>query len=110
MNNDNMNNQQVNQQPVEQQYNVDQAPLSDKVPEATKEKQCEFGFWLSICTFVASFFFVFLIVDFLVLTTCFFFGKQGLKTKKRGKAIATMVISIITAVLVIVTFAINLNR
>ena len=64
-----------------------------------KEKMCEIGFWVSILGLITSFFGVMYGVIIYILT--FYFAVNGLKTRKRGKAIATIIISIISIVIVV---------
>lgn len=64
-----------------------------------QEKVCEIGFWLSLVGLLLSFFGV--SYGLLVYIMDFYFASQGLKTRKRGKAIATIVLSIISLVIVI---------
>lgn len=61
---------------------------------------CEIGFWLSILGLVCSFFGV--AYGIFVYIIDFYFASQGLKTKKRGKAIATIVLSIISILIIII--------
>lgn len=64
-----------------------------------QEKLCEIGFWLSILGVVLAFFGITYGVIIYMLN--FYFASQGLKTKKRGKAIATIVLSIISIFIII---------
>lgn len=64
-----------------------------------QERLCEIGFWLSILGLVLSFFGITYGVIIYMLN--FYFASQGLKTKKRGKAIATIVLSIISIFIII---------
>lgn len=111
--NQNIQNQNIQQnqnimgekqsQPIQQTY---QQPSSQQFAqtfqdETTKkqEKMCEIGFWISIfglfCSFMGVAFGVIIyIIDF-------YFASQGLKTRKKGKAIATIVLSIISILIVI---------
>lgn len=59
-----------------------------------QEKMCEVGFWLSILGLIFSFFGV--AYGVIVYVANFYFASQGLKTRKRGKAIATIVLSSIS--------------
>ena len=59
-----------------------------------KGKLCEIGFWISILGVLGALGGVAL--GLLVYVMDFYFASQGLKTKKRGKAIATIVLSIIS--------------
>jgi len=64
-----------------------------------QEKMCEIGFWLSLfgllCSFVGVTYGVF------VYIMNFYFASQGLKTRKKGKAKATIVLSIISILIII---------
>lgn len=64
-----------------------------------QEQMCNIGFWLSIVGFLCSFLGVTYGVIIYVLN--FYFASQGLKTRKKGKAIATIVLSIISILIVI---------
>lgn len=69
--------------------------------ETTKKQEtmCEVGFWLSIVGLVLSFIGVTYGVIIYILN--YYFASQGLKTRKRGKAIATIVLSTISIVVII---------
>lgn len=73
--------------------------------ETTKkqEKLCEIGFWLSIfgvfCSLIGK------PVGIIIYIMDFYFASQGLKTRKRGKAIATIVLSIISILIIIFELA-----
>lgn len=69
--------------------------------ETTKrqETMCEVGFWLSIVGIILSFFGVTYGVIIYLLN--YYFASQGLKTRKRGKAIATIVLSSVSIVIII---------
>ena len=73
--------------------------------ETTKkqEKMCEWGFWLSIFGLLASF--VGVAYGVIVYILNFYFASQGLKTRKRGKAIATIVMSIISIIIIVIQVA-----
>ena len=73
--------------------------------ETTKkqEKMCEWGFWLSIFGLLASF--VGVAYGVIVYILNFYFASQGLKTRKRGKAIATIVMSIISIIIIVLQVA-----
>ena len=62
-----------------------------------KEKLCNIGFWLSILGLLCSFMGISYGVFIYALN--FYFASQGLKTKKKGKAKATIVISIISIII-----------
>lgn len=64
-----------------------------------QEKLCEIGFWLSILSLLAVLFGAgFGFIDFVAL----YLGYYGLETKKRKKAIATIIISSLTLLLAII--------
>lgn len=69
--------------------------------ETTKkqEKLCEIGFWLSLFGLVASF--VGVSYGVIVYILDFYFASLGLKTRKRKKAVATIVLSIISILIII---------
>lgn len=69
-----------------------------------KERMCEIGFWLSILGLVCSFFGI--AYGIFVYIMDFYFASQGLKTRKKGKAIATIVLSIISILFIIFTLII----
>lgn len=64
-----------------------------------KETVCEIGFWISILGLILSFFGM--MVGVIIYILDFYFAFNGLKTRKKGKAIATIVISIISIVVII---------
>lgn len=68
-----------------------------------QEKMCEWGFWLSILGLLASF--VGVAYGVIVYILNFYFASQGLKTSKRNKAIATIAISIISIIIIILQIA-----
>ena len=67
-----------------------------------QEKLCEIGFWVSILGLLASFGGV--VMGIFVYIMDFYFASQGLKTRKKGKAIATIVLSIISIIVVVMQF------
>lgn len=90
------NNQQVNQN-----NNINQfAQTFQNENEKKQEKMCEIGFWISILGLLCSFTGV--AMGLLVYIMDFYFASQGLKTRKKGKAIATIVISILSIFIFIV--------
>ena len=90
------NNQQLNQN----NNNINQFAQTFQNENTKKqEKLCEIGFWLSIFGLLASFFGV--AYGLIIYIMNFYFASQGLKTKKRGKAIATIVLSIISILVII---------
>ena len=119
--NNNVNNEQVNYdvrtgQPINQNYqqqltgqsvnqiNVQQRQnnFSQTFKNENQKKQetmCEIGFWLSILGLLGSFGGV--AMGLFVYIMDFYFASQGLKTKKRGKAIATIILSIISILIVV---------
>lgn len=64
-----------------------------------KETVCEIGFWISILGLILSFFGM--MVGVIIYILDFYFAFNGLKTRKKGKAIATIAISIISIVVII---------
>lgn len=89
------NNQQINSN-----NNVDQFANTFQNENAKKqETMCEIGFWLSILGLLGSF--AGIVMGLLVYVMDFYFASQGLKTRKRGKAIATIVLSIISILIII---------
>lgn len=64
-----------------------------------QEKLCEIGFWLSILGLLGALGGV--VMGLLVYVMDFYFASQGLKTRKRGKAITTIVLSIISILITI---------
>lgn len=89
----------VNQINTEQPQNNFSQTFQDE-NQKKQEKMCEIGFWLSILGLVCSFFGV--AYGIFVYIIDFYFASQGLKTKKRGKAIATIVLSIISILIIII--------
>ena len=100
--NQNIDNNQINynQQPSQPIQNNYQEPINDANQFAQnfqdetnkrKEKLCEIGFWISILGVLGALGGV--AMGLLVYVMDFYFASQGLKTKKRGKAIATIVLS-----------------
>ena len=94
MNNNNFNNQNINNN----QNNFAQTFQDETMKK--KEKMCNVGFWLSILGLVCSLFGV--TYGVIIYIMDFYFASQGLKTRKRGKAIATIVLSIISILIVII--------
>ena len=85
-----------------QQYNGAEQFSQQFQDEATKKKEkvCEAGFWISILGLLCAL----LGVAFGVILFAFDFyaGYQGLKTRKRGKAITTIVLSSISILILII--------
>lgn len=108
MNNNNFNNQNINNnqmnydpntgQPINNSQNNFAQTFKDETMKK-KEKMCNVGFWLSILGLVCSLFGV--TYGVIIYIMDFYFASQGLKTRKRGKAIATIVLSIISILIVI---------
>lgn len=109
MNNNNFNNQNINNnqmnydpntgQPINNNQNNFAQTFQDETMKK-KEKMCEIGFWISILGLIGSF--AGIAMGLLVYIMDFYFASQGLKTRKRGKAIATIVLSIISILIVII--------
>ena len=100
MNNQNLNN---NVQNVEQSVQNNANQFAQNFQDETmkrKEKLCEIGFWISICGLLGAFGGV--AMGLLVYIMDFYFASQGLKTRKRGKAIATIVLSILSILITII--------
>lgn len=93
----------IQQAPVQQPQNTQSDFAQTFQNETTKkqEKLCEIGFWLSLFGLFASFFGV--AYGVIVYIIDFYFASQGLKTRKRKKAIATIVLSIISILIIIFT-------
>lgn len=62
------------------------------------EKMCEISFWLSIVGLICSFFGI--TIGLIIYIFNFYFAFKGLKTRKRGKAIGTIIISSISTVII----------
>lgn len=96
--------QQPTVQPVNQMNNQQpQNSFSQTFKNENQKKQetmCEIGFWISIFGLLGSF--AGIMMGLLVYVLDFYFASQGLKTRKRGKAIATIVLSIISILIVII--------
>lgn len=60
---------------------------------------CEVGFWLSIVGLILSF--IGITYGVIIYLLNYYFASQGLKTRKRGKAIATIVLSSVSIVIII---------
>lgn len=110
-NNQNINNNQINYDPnTGQPINNSQNNFAQTFQDETikkKEKMCTIGFWLSILGLVCSLFGV--TYGVIIYIMDFYFASQGLKTTKRGKAIATIVLSIISIFIVIIELIIVAN-
>ena len=101
MNNNGMNFDPNTGQPMQQNNQFAQS-FQDETTKK-QEKMCEWGFWLSICGLLASF--VGVTYGVIVYILNFYFASQGLKTRKRGKAIATIVMSIISIIIIVLQVA-----
>lgn len=64
-----------------------------------KETMCEVAFWLSIVGLFLSFFGAYYGAIIYILD--FYFASQGLKSKKKGKATAAIILSVISIVIII---------
>lgn len=116
MNNNNFNNQNINNnqmnydpntgQPINNSQNNFAQTFQDETMKK-KEKMCNVGFWLSILGLVCSLFGV--TYGVIIYIMDFYFASQGLKTTKRGKAITTIVLSIISILIVIIELIIVAN-
>ena len=102
--NNNQYNQNMGQQPM--MNNQMQQPMNNQFSQTftnenlkKQEKMCEVGFWISILGLLCSFAGV--MMGLFVYVLDFYFASQGLKTRKKGKAIATIVLSIISILIVI---------
>lgn len=107
-NNNQMNFDPRTGQPIQNmnQYNSNQ--FSQTFQDETLKKQeklCEIGFWLSILGLLASFLGVAYGVFVYIMN--FYFASQGLKTRKRGKAWATIILSIISILVIIFQVAMS---
>ena len=101
MNNNGMNFDPNTGQPMQQNNQFAQS-FQDETTKK-QEKMCEWGFWLSIFGLLASF--VGVTYGVIVYILNFYFASQGLKTRKRGKAIATIVMSIISIIIIVLQVA-----
>lgn len=97
------------QQPVNQNYGQSMQQtnqFAQSFQDETirkQEKMCEWGFWLSIIGLLASF--VGVVYGVIIYILNFYFASQGLKTRKRGKAIATIAMSIISIIIIVIKIA-----
>lgn len=105
-NQNNFNNSQMNFDPVtgqplqnNGQNNTQFVQNFQSQTDKKKETMCEIGFWISIFGLLGSFGGV--AMGLLVYVMDFYFAAQGLKTRKRGKAIATIVMSILSILVVV---------
>ena len=106
----NINNQNVNSNVsvnINESIN-NNANIYQEQTTKRNEKLCEIGFWLSILGFIASFSdFIYGILFYIVI---FYFASVGLKTRKRNKAIATIVIGCISIVVAVIRIALLLVK
>lgn len=108
--NQNMNNSMNYNQNMSManQYNYQQSNIAFQNEQIKhKEKRCEIGFWVSIIGVVISFFGYGL--GIIVYIFDFWCASQGMNTSKRGKAIATICISIVSIIILIVEVILALN-
>ena len=93
----NANNQSYNQsgQVMAQEF----AESIQNDVNKNRETMCEVGFWVSIVGILISMFGVSYGVIIYLLD--FYFAAQGLKTRKKGKAITTIVLSVISVLILI---------
>lgn len=98
MNNNGNNFNSQTGQPIQQNNQFTQTFQEETTKK--QEKMCEVGFWLSIFGLVASFFGIAYGVIVYILN--FYFASQGLKTRKKGKAIATIVMSIVSIIIIVI--------
>ena len=91
-------NQTNYQQPV--QNNASQfAQTFQNETTKKQEKMCQIGFWLSLFGLLISF--AGLTYGGIMYILNFYFASQGLKTRKRGKAVAIIVLSIVSILITI---------
>jgi len=98
------NNQQINTNYTTQEMNINNnatqfAQTFQNENTKKQEKLCEVGFWLSIFGLLLSLVGVSYGVIIYILN--FYFASQGLKTRKKGKAITTIVLSILSILIII---------
>lgn len=102
MNFDPNTGQLINQNIVGQQFQNNVSQFTQTFQNETikkQEKMCEIGFWLSLLGLLSSFAGVAYGVIIYIMN--FYFASQGLKTSKRSKAIATIVLSIVSIFIII---------
>ena len=113
----NLNNLGKNMNGNEQQNNINNIPQNQAVQQPVqndpnqfvqtfqaetdkkKETMCEIGFWLSIVGLLISF--VGMSFGIIIYIMDFYFASQGLKTRKKGKAITTIILSALSIVVTI---------
>jgi len=96
-NNDRMNFDPNTGQPMQQNNQFAQSFQNETTKK--QEKMCEWGFWLSIFGLFLSLFGVAYGVIVYILN--FYFASQGLKTRKRGKAITTFVVFVLSIIIIV---------
>lgn len=97
------NPNEQNQQPQASQPNPNQFTQAFKNDNLKrKEGLCEAGFWISLLGLLLSF--MGGVYSLFIYIFSFYFASQGLSTRKRGKAIATIVISIVSIFVLICWF------
>ena len=89
MNQNNMNQNNVNQ--------FTQSFQNETIRK--QEKMCEIGFWFSIFGLLISF--IGISYGAILYAVNIYFGVQGLKTSKSGKAIATIILSILSFFMIV---------
>ncbi len=95
------------QQPSQAQTQTVNEVVSGMNEELDKKAEtgCEIGFWLSIVGLLASFGGI--IYGIFVYVIIFYLASRGLNTKKRGKAIAAIVMSILSILICVASMFIN---
>lgn len=93
----NANNQDYNQSGQVMAQEFAQSIQNDV--NKNRETMCEVGFWVSIAGILISIFGISYGVIIYLLD--FYFAAQGLKTRKKGKAITTIVLSVISVLILI---------
>ncbi|MEI7689684.1 MAG: hypothetical protein WCI79_01810 [Candidatus Saccharibacteria bacterium] len=89
---------QTVQQPVQNDPNQ-VAQTFQAETDKKKETMCEIGFWLSIFGLLISF--VGISFGVIIYIMDFYFASQGLKTRKKGKAVTTIILSALSIVVTI---------
>ncbi len=102
-NNVNQNNSQMNfdpqtGKPIQQNNQFAQNFQNETIRK--QEKMCEWGFWLSLIGLLASFMGV--VYGAWIYILNFYFASQGMKTRKKTKAVLTIVLSVISIIVIIV--------
>lgn len=99
-NNNGMNYNSQTGQPINQNVNNQQfINTFNNENQKKQETMCEIGFWLSLFGLLCSF--VGVAYGVIIYILNFYFASQGLKTRKRGKAIATIVLSIVSILIIV---------